>query len=97
MCNRSKYKNIPVPEHQCFKNWNGTSTGMESTIILEGFCRSIEMHNLKYLKLVGDGDSSVYHKITSTRPYGNVMVEKVECTNHLLRNFFKKLRDITGK
>ena len=46
--------------HLCFKNWNGSSTSMESDIILEGFKQSMTMHGLKYGFLVADGDSSVY-------------------------------------
>jgi hypothetical protein len=32
---------------------------MESDIIIEGFKRSIEMHGVKYMRLIGDGDSSI--------------------------------------
>jgi hypothetical protein len=36
-------------------------------------------HGLKYKKLVGDGDSSVYNKIKNIKPYGpNFYVEKFE-------------------
>jgi hypothetical protein len=52
----SKYqKKKTVSVHKCWKNWNGTCAFMESNIILEGFKKSIEMHNLKY-------DSTVYKK-----------------------------------
>lgn len=70
---------------------------MEADIIVEGFKRSLEMHGLIYHKLIGDGDSSVYRRILETRPYGNLIVEKIECKNHLLRNFSKKLREICGE
>lgn len=70
---------------------------MESDIIVEGFKRSMEMHGIIYKRLVGDGDSSVYNKLLESRPYGNVLVEKIECRNHLLRNFSKKIKDICGK
>ena len=33
---------------------------MEADIILEGFHQSENMHGLRYLWLIGDGDSSVY-------------------------------------
>ena len=36
----------------------------------------------------GDRDSSVHPTLLSTMPYGAVeLVEKIECKNHLLRNF----------
>jgi len=56
-----KFKN-----HDCGKNWTGSSTAMESSIILEGFQRSISNHGLVYSSFVGDGDSSVH----STIQYG---------------------------
>jgi len=32
------------------------------------------------------------------KPYGtNVIIKKVECTNHLLRNYINRLRNISGK
>ncbi|CAH1102952.1 unnamed protein product [Psylliodes chrysocephalus] len=51
------------------------------------------MHKLKYVKIIGDGDSSVYQKICFERPYGRTMVRKVECINHLLRNYWTNLSD----
>lgn len=97
VCVRAKSKSLDCPEHLCFKNWDKPSTGMEADIILEGFLRSVEMHNLKYVYLVGDGDSSVTKKLTEARPYGNRLVQKIECCNHLLRNFCTKLRDLVQK
>ena len=41
-----------VSSHMCFKNWMGTSTSMESEIILEGFKSLFEVHNLKMQKLL---------------------------------------------
>jgi hypothetical protein len=46
---------------------------MESNIMLEGFKKSIEMHILKYDKIIGDGDSShqshpsYFHSTTADR------------------------------
>lgn len=38
--------------------------------------------------------SSVYSKIHDFRPYDTITLEKVECCNHLLRNYSNKLREI---
>lgn len=83
------------PEHLCFKNWSASSTAMEADIIVEGFKRSKEMHGIIYNKLVGDGDSSVTKRLREARPYGSLVVEKVECSNHLLRNYCNKLRELS--
>jgi hypothetical protein len=44
---------------------------MEADIIVEGFKRSMEIHGIKYTRLIGDGDSSIYRKLIEMRPYGN--------------------------
>uniref|UniRef100_A0A2S2PQZ9 Uncharacterized protein n=1 Tax=Schizaphis graminum TaxID=13262 RepID=A0A2S2PQZ9_SCHGA len=71
---------------------------MESSIIVEGFKESIPMHNLIYDKLIGDGDSSVMKNLNLTKPYGpDLNVKKIECTNHLLRNYINRLRETASR
>jgi len=70
---------------------------MEAAIIFEGFKQSESMYGIRYHRLIADGDSSVYKQILDTRPYKSLTVEKVECKNHLLRNFCKKLKEISIK
>lgn len=67
---------------------------MEASIIVEGFKTSEAMYGIRYAKFIGDGDSNVYKKILEQRPYKDLTVQKVECRNHLYRNFCNKLRDI---
>ena len=98
ICQKSCTNNKDAPEHLCYKNWNGTSTAMEADIIVEGFRQSIPMHNIIYHKLIGDGDSSVLKKIMLAKPYGNNLdVKKIECANHILRNYLNRLMDIATK
>ncbi|KAE9522691.1 hypothetical protein AGLY_016913 [Aphis glycines] len=70
---------------------------MEAAVIVNGFRESESMYGIRYLKLIADGDSSVYKQILEARPYKNRTVEKIECKNHLLRNFCKKMREIATK
>ena len=86
--------NLQPIEHNCYKNWNGSSSGREASIIEEGFQKSMDMYNVKYSKMIGDGDSNVYKSILDSRPYDDITVEKVECKNHLLKNVCSKLKDI---
>lgn len=72
-----------------------SSTSMESALVCEGFQKSEEMYNIRYAKLIADGDSSVYKKILECRPYKHLTVQKVECKNHLLRNMCSKLKTIS--
>lgn len=86
---------VESPPHTCYKNWAGSSTRMESDIIVEGFHRSIDMYGAMYGTILADGDSSVYNSLIETRPYPNLTVEKIECSNHLLRNYCSKLKGLT--
>lgn len=92
ICNVAETHNDTPKPHQCFKNFSGSSTSMESTILVEGFKNSVALCGLKFTKLIADGDSSTYNKIVNAKPYDNIAVEKIECRNHLLRNFSNKLK-----
>lgn len=95
-CDKAKYENLSPPEHLCFKNYTGASTGMEAAILVEGFKRSEEMYGIRYSHFIGDGDSNVYKRILETFPYRKP-VQKIECKNHLLRNFVFKLEELCCK
>lgn len=86
---------IPLEKHECNSNYTGSSTGMESDTFVEGFQKSIELYGIKYNPFIADGDSSVHKRINEADPYGTKIV-KIECRNHLLRNFWRKLREIIG-
>nr|XP_022909154.1 uncharacterized protein LOC111420407 [Onthophagus taurus] len=93
ICTRAANLRQFPSQHRCFKNWEASSTGMETDILVEAFNNSISMHGVKYLKMIGDGDSSVYSKIRSNVSYG-MEVDKIECVNHLIKNFGKSLYKI---
>jgi len=59
---------------------------MESNIIVEGFKSSEKMHGLRYMWMIGDGDSSVFSSVCIRVPYSR-FVQKVECTNHAIKCF----------
>ncbi|XP_065906075.1 uncharacterized protein [Dysidea avara] len=67
---------------------------METDIIVEGFKKSEAMHGLRYIYMIGDGDSSVYLSVTINVPYG-LGVHKVECANHAIKCFRSGLEKIT--
>jgi hypothetical protein len=46
----------------------------------------------------GDGDSSVHTRLLAKMPYGlEVTVQKIECRNHLKRNFCTKLYELAKR
>lgn len=91
ICSRSINKGNEATTHTCFKNFSGPSTAMEAAIITEGFKSSLSDHGLIYSHLIADGDASTYACIRNARPYENLTVGKIECKNHLLRNYCKAL------
>ncbi|CAD0205888.1 unnamed protein product [Chrysodeixis includens] len=97
VCSRAENRKISPPDHRCFKNFEGSSSSMEAEIIAEGFRTSIIMYGVIFKRLIADGDSSTYAKILQSNPYKNqnLTVEKIECRNHILRNFCKKLQTLT--
>ncbi|CAH1721716.1 unnamed protein product [Aphis gossypii] len=96
ICQRAKNKKLSPPDHTCFLNWKKGATSMEADAIADGFKQSLEMHGLKYNKLIGDGDSSVSKRLSEIMPYGpRLLVKKIECRNHLLRNYGTKLAAMT--
>lgn len=45
-----------------------------------------------FIYYLGDGDSSVTKRLNEVLPYGpNFLIQKIECRNHLLRNYCQKL------
>jgi len=52
------------------------------------------LYNHNYIGL-GDGDSSVTKRLRDILPYGpNFLIKKIECRNHLLRNYATKLTTV---
>ena len=90
VCAISNNKLREIPAHSCYKNWNGSSAAMESDMIAEGLRLSEKMYNLRYMFVIGDGDSSVMAAIRQSVPYG-VFVTKIECANHACKAYRSRL------
>lgn len=88
-------------EHECSKNYEGYSGGMELTGAVEVFRRSVE-RNVKYINYLGDGDSKGFHSVIEDKPYGDEMeIKKLECVGHVQKRMGSRLRrlkrDMKGK
>ena len=59
ICAVAQNKDESPSNHVFYRNWSSSSCAMESDVVAEGFRLSEVTHGVKYLKLVGDGDSSV--------------------------------------
>ena len=84
ICSCADNLNQHPAKHTCFKNWNSSSSAMETDIILEGFLECETQHGLRYISFIGDGDSSVYPTLISSVPWG-YGITKVECANHCIK------------
>jgi len=73
---------------------------MEADIIVDSFHQSLSMHNVIYDKLIVDGDSSVnsvMKKLTSKLHGPDIYIKKIECINHILRNYCNRILDISSR
>ena len=55
---------------------------MESDILLEGFLEAESTHGLRYMRIIGDGDSNVYPTLQQRVPVWGGDIRKLECANH---------------
>lgn len=77
-CVRAMNKGVTAAPHLCTKNFTGPSSEMEWETILDGFKSSVELYNLRYMKVISDGDSSTYSKLLEHKPYGDRHIENIE-------------------
>ena len=73
---------------------SGSLSGMKATALVESFKTSVQTHGLIYSKLIADIVSSTSKNIEKSKPYVSLLVEKIECNNHLLRNYCTKLHEL---
>ena len=67
---------------------------METDILVSGFNTAEEMHGVRYLRVIGDGDSSVMSNIQQHVPIWRCMVKKIECANHAIKCYRNRLEKI---
>ena len=75
-------RNIPKDKHRCFKNWDASSSEMETDVVVEGFTEAERVHGVHYITFIGDGDSSVYPSLIQRVPGYGHCIRKLECANH---------------
>ena len=79
LCAVAENKGQDPQQHTCYRNWNGSSCAMESDIIAEAFRLSEVTHGIRFLKLVGDGNSSVLATIRQRVVYGSYVEKNLMC------------------
>lgn len=100
VCDRAGRSGQEPKKHTCYKNYDrsASSSKMEADIIAEGFSRSIQMYGLIYRTFIGDNDSNVNKAILDLKAYDayGVVVQKIECSLHLLRRTCINLRALAS-
>ena len=83
-----------VSPHNCFLNWDQSSSAMETDIIVTRFFNlKSSMASATRVHFIGDGDSSVYPALVSRVPYG-YFIKKLECANHAVKCFWTTMQKI---
>ena len=78
---------------ECTKNHEGSSGSMEGASNRDLFLRSVQRHDLRYSKFIGDGDTNSFKTVFDSKPYGGEkLVEKLECVGHVLKRMSNRLR-----
>ena len=84
-CAQADKQNKTPKEHDCFKNWDGASSSMETDIVLQGFREAEKKYGLRYTTFIGDGDSSIHPNLITGVPGWGHIIRKVECANHTVK------------
>lgn len=87
-------EHMQVHEPKCQKNFDGKAGAMEAEGAIRIWGRSIVRNKMRYVKFVGDGDSSAFRAVTNLQPYGDTNVTKEECVNHVSKRLGARLRKL---
>ncbi len=90
-------QNIPKDKHRCFKNWETSSSEMETDAIVEGFLLAEKVHGVRYTTVIGDGDSSVYPSLIQRVPGWGHCIRKMECANHVCKCYRSSLEKLVSE
>ncbi len=94
LCTRAENQGKKPKPHECGQNYTGSSQAMEASIFLDAFSECESVHGVRYMRIIGDGDSNTLAKLVAEGPMWCKQIEKVECANHAckcLRGSLEKL------
>lgn len=81
-------------EEECLKNHTGSAGKMELVGMVNIFKRSEAKRNVKYTGYIGDGDAKTFSAITDAKPYGSLVISKIECVGHIQKRMGSRLRKL---
>ena len=89
----AEIKQQEPPQHRCYCNWSGSSAAMESDILVEGFRLSEQAHGIRYMRVIGVGDSSLMANLQQSVAY-SPFITKIECANHVCKSYRLRLEKL---
>ena len=96
----AKHNGVSIPPCACYKNWGCPTCAMEANIIMEWFKQSETLHDLQYVRIIGDSDSSVHHAVRIAFPSYGCLVQMLDCVSYAVkcyRSNFQKLAEDNSK
>ena len=84
-----------VHEDECQQNYHGSSGGMEKAAAELLWRRSVD-RGFRYTTLLSDGDANTFKHLTGLKVYGDVVLEKEECINHVSKRLGTALRNLAS-
>ena len=81
--------------HICQANHKKSSGSMEAAGAILMFSRSIKNYGLRYTSYIGDGDTSSFNEVKSSKPYGEeITIEKLECVGLVQKRLGTRCRSL---
>ncbi|XP_029177754.1 uncharacterized protein LOC114945652 [Nylanderia fulva] len=77
--------------NECQANHEGSAGKMEVDAIIEMFQRSEQLHQVKYVNYIGDGDSKTFKGLLESQQVENSSVKKKECIDHVQKRMGTRL------
>ena len=97
VCAQTNKCNEQPRQHDCYKNWDGPSSSMETDILVQGFKEAETKYGLRYTTFTGDGDSSMYSNLVTQVPGWGHAIQKVECANHAVKCYRGALEKLVSE
>ena len=80
---------------ECNINYEGASGGMEKAAAASLWRRSVD-RGFRYTTLLSDGDANTFKHLSDLKVYGDVVLEKEECINHVSKRLGTALRKLAS-
>ena len=97
VCAQTNKCNEEPRQHDCYKNWDGPSSSMETDILVRGFKEAETKYGLCYTRFTGDGDSLVHANLVTPVPGWGHTIRKVECTSHAVKCYRGALEKLVAE